>query len=559
MSPDGFVIDADAGRLVLAGNPPHGTSFAVYAFLERFAGVRWLWPGDLGTIVPRIDTLRVPPVSLREEPAYAWRDLGPGGALWGPLDRWTKERELGVSEEHQRLQRQWEKRNRFGGLRIHGGHAFGKILPPAKYGREHPEYFALVKGKRDCDAEGFNGKHGRQPCTTHPDVIRLAVDYCDRQFRDHPDYDAVAISLNDGGGFCECERCRALDDGGEAAGRADPETGAGGAHRVITDRVLTFANAVTAEVVKLHPGKKLILFAYHVYRKPMRVRPHPDLIIQYTLHACTHWLSSAETHELSETEAWGRTAKHAAVYEYYIQGGWPDMPRLFTPLVQRSVQRLHGQGYRMFQTQAGDGYAVNGLTWYALGKLLWNPALDLEALKRDYVGKGFGKGAPAVARFLDRWEAAWRERGGHTMMDGADPDTYRKLVALYPASLREACRKDLEEAAGLAEGADRERVEFLRRGFRYVEMTLDAVEKGLALMESGWDLSGAVTAPEGADRGAFERALAAWEERDRYVESLRDDFVLAYFCIRYNDHNRTFNPLRRMTAAKTGGDARPSR
>ena len=50
---EGFVIEASAGKLILAGKPPHGTSFAVYTFLERFAGVRWLWPGDSGTVVPK--------------------------------------------------------------------------------------------------------------------------------------------------------------------------------------------------------------------------------------------------------------------------------------------------------------------------------------------------------------------------------------------------------------------------------------------------------------------------------------------------------------------------
>lgn len=218
--------------LALAGNGQDGTIFAVYSFLERFLGIRWLWPGELGEHIPKMTDLRLNQVALTEEPAYLWRDLGPGGALWGPLDKWAAERKLGVSEEHQRLQKLWEKRNRFGGELIYGGHAFGEILPPAKYGPVHPEYYALVNGKRDW--EHFDGKHGTQPCTTNPGVIRLTTDYARRFFDQHPDYEAFAVSLNDGGGFCECDRCRRLDSGQVESTADDPEAGKGGKRIVIS-------------------------------------------------------------------------------------------------------------------------------------------------------------------------------------------------------------------------------------------------------------------------------------------------------------------------------------
>src|SRR5262249_12257798 len=81
---DGFVVEGSGETLVLAGNGRNGTSFAVYEFLERFVGVRWLWPGEVGEVVPRRKSLLVEDVSLVKEPAFVWRFLGPGGALWGP-------------------------------------------------------------------------------------------------------------------------------------------------------------------------------------------------------------------------------------------------------------------------------------------------------------------------------------------------------------------------------------------------------------------------------------------------------------------------------------------
>jgi len=41
-------------------------------------------------------------------------------------------------------------------------------------------------------------------------------------------------------------------------------------------------------------------------------------------------------------------------------------------------------------------------------------------------------------------------------------------------------------------------------------------------------------------------AVQAWTIRDQYVESLKDDYVISYFWIKYNDANRFFNPIKRL-------------
>ena len=50
-------------------------------------------------------------------------------------------------------------------------HTLLDYLPVKKYGAEHPEYFALVKGKRDLEA----GRGEPQPCVTNPDVIEIVA------------------------------------------------------------------------------------------------------------------------------------------------------------------------------------------------------------------------------------------------------------------------------------------------------------------------------------------------------------------------------------------------
>ncbi len=61
---------------------------------------------------------------------------------------------------------------------------------------QHPDWFALVNDQR----------RPPQMCTTNPEVIARMVDYVLRGKED-----IMNISPSDGGGFCECDRCRALD------------------------------------------------------------------------------------------------------------------------------------------------------------------------------------------------------------------------------------------------------------------------------------------------------------------------------------------------------------
>ncbi|MFB3826629.1 MAG: DUF4838 domain-containing protein [Bryobacteraceae bacterium] len=542
----GYLVEAlPDGRIVLAGKGRHGTSFAVYEFLERFAGVRWLWPGDLGEVAPKRPTIEVAPVSLAREPAFLWRGLGPGGALWGPADRWRKERELGVSTAHQAEQSLWERRNRFGGELIYGGHAFGEILPPAKYGPAHPEYYALFRGERDW--KNFNGKHRAQLCTSNPEVVRLVIEYCRRMFDRHPEYDGVSISPNDGRGFCECERCQRLDTGEMQRDRDDPDTGRGGALRVISDRMVDFANQVAEGVAQSHPSKKVVLFAYSQYRQPpKRTRAHSHLIVQYAVNCAGFWNSGYRERMLAEIEGWSRVAPNLGVYEYLTQTNFPDIPRLIPDLLALELRHLEKLGARYYQTQAGNGFAVNGLNFYVLARLLWDPSADCREIVAGYVKDGFGAAAPAVRRYFNRHIEHWKSLKSETItMNDASVKTYEAVLGAYPPAFREACRGDLQEALRAAAGDARKRVEFLWEGFTYFDMTMEAAAKTLPLLRAGWKPASGLAGP-GAAAAA---ALRAWEERDRFIERHKEDFVLSYMWIRSNDETRTFNPLRRVRSA----------
>lgn len=553
LSVDGFLekVLAD-GRVILAGQGNNGTAYAVSSFLERNLGVRWLWPGDLGEVIPSRKTVSAEPYVATERPAYVWRALGPEGALWGLEDKWEAERRLGVTAEHQAVQRQWEQRNRFGGTHIFGGHAWGVMVPPSRYGKSNPEYYALVKGKRDSNPVKFDGKHGRQLCTSNPEVITIVADYVRKFLTEHPHYTGVNISPNDGRGHCECRNCRQLDSGEMQVQGSDPETGKELLLPVITDRLMTFANKIAARIEREHPDKLLMLLAYNEYRSPPKnVRPHKNVIIQFTFDAATHWNLAAARKDYEAVEGWTRHASRLGIYEYFARGSVPDLPRLVPEKIQDSVRRLHGMGFRYYQTQHGDGYALNGFNYYLLGRLLWDPKVEWQEVLADYVSAGFGKAAPAIERYLRRNIEQWRRVGGSLMLNTAAADTFAEVSAAYPKSLRRSARADLDEGLRLATGDERTRVQFLIKGLDYLDLTMDAIDQTLPLYRTGWVTTRrSLVIPEHPDWAKFDAALAAWEKRDRIVQEFKNTFVGTYLWILYHEQNRDFIPLSRLREAK---------
>jgi len=558
LTPESFRIQSEGRYIHIVGSDDDGLLFGIYTFLEEFCGVRWFWPGELGEVVPETNKLSIPEIDLHQSPDFKWRNRGPGGPLWGSFDRISMMKELGVSNRHLEEVTLWEKRNKIGGMKIYGGHAWGNIVPPAKYGKEHPEYFALVGGKRDADPEKFDGKHGAQLCTSNSELISIFTAYIDNFFRQHPEYEAIHITPNDGGKFCECERCRILDIGKRCKNNPDKP--------VITDRIFTFVNTVAEEVKKKHPGKYLVNMAYSWYRDPPeRIKIDENVIAQYCLWSCyLHYDEKKRNEHYTIAKGWSDIAQNVAIYEYFINGAWPDLPRIVYTKIAESLRYLHGIGIKLYQTQAGDGFAVNGLNYYIASKLWWNINTDVGRLIDDFYQKAFGDAGLHIRKYYERLQNAWRsavERGEHPSCSSF---VNTNIQDVYPMELLEECKMDLERARKLTKDIIiKKRIGFIEKGLLYVMLTIKAVTltkdlecRGIPIIvktitdeEEIINLQNTEKRDTKLDNESMKLlsdAVQAWTIRDQYVESLKDDYVISYFWIKYNDENRFFNPIKRL-------------
>ena len=170
---DGFVTLAKGNDVFIAGlddpkidpagrikNPfwgshgyDHGTLNGVYAFLEDVAGVRFYFPGELGTCVARKKVLEVPEGKVVKEPALSirkWSEYSDGEWPEG-ADSKRAVHPMKALNLH---------RNRASTRNYGCCHGLNGFCYVERFGKTHPEYFALdSKGRRMIEGKGWERGH----------------------------------------------------------------------------------------------------------------------------------------------------------------------------------------------------------------------------------------------------------------------------------------------------------------------------------------------------------------------------------------------------------------
>jgi len=549
LGPETFEIDATGDTLSLSASTPSALQHAVSYFLEQAFGVRWLWPGETGTVTPRAVDVTWPIGTRRVGPAWHWRRLWMGGAFYREDDPMLAEIKVArASPATLEALHTWQRRNRLGGLNIADGHRWGQICSPLEHGKSHPEYFALVDGQRDC--RYFDGKHGNQPCTSNPEVVALTADYLIAQFDARQDLDGFSLAVNDGFGFCECDDCRAIDDWAGAGTHEDSALDEATADGIpfaapgksLTDRMLLFANQVAERVEKSYPDKMLLVLIYSVYRNPpRRVRLHRNVIGQFATASWSHVDSALHQRELQTLRGLTGFTDKQGIYDYFINGVNGTLPRGFARVFHRCLRAYHDAGCRYFTTQASLDFGTGGFGYYLAARCLWDGDLAFDTVLRDYCESGFGAAAGEICEYVSAFLEAWERSDIDTAM--RDGPVELLAVRLYDPAwlgrvdklLKQAVREAGEDTTVLA------RIDFLREGLTFLERFCAAARACAALIENG-----APSAKEDEWRSRLEqwarrvevreacRAAAAERRRLRdWVAEHEDGFVISAMWCRY--------------------------
>lgn len=480
LPPETAVAKTGKNHVLLSGHPA-GIHLAVFYFLEKL-GCRYLWPGELGKVIPSKPTLHAPEMDLKAAPTLQNRRVrnvhtGPKGSLSSGMKR------CGVTdpkteEKFNRLHSR-KSSDRKGnsslfrwlgqGVRTHYqyGHAMGYLWK--KYGKEHPEYFALqANGSRSQAAAPDRPRLCKSNQGLADAVSRDVIEY----FTQKPGGLSRSICLNDGGhtSFCMCEECRKLDPvNGHPIMLTIRQPGGGStkiAYVSLTDRVMVFFNRVAEQLVKKFPDKKLSVYIYSAYSTlPVKVAPHPALVIYLTDFSYTN--ESRRQRCLDDYAKWCSFGNPVLFRPNALRGFANILApqnyarKIFNDLEFFKANGLVGTDYDCNEKH----WACKGLIYYALLRAHWNPdRLDFDAVLDDYCRSGFGPAAEEVKAYFLKLEKI-------TDRAAAEQKPY---LDFYTAEAAAELRGLLDKASAKAAGDPMvlKRIDFLKLGLTAGDYTI---------------------------------------------------------------------------------------
>lgn len=363
---DGVVIKSDGENLLISGDEKGGLKNAVYEFLEKFIGCRYFAPDAI--YLPQKSTISVaanlnykytPPFKYRFTSFYeayqaeypAWHKLinNPAKGVAFPPSGW--------------------------GLWIH---SFFSLVPPAKYFKTHPEYYALRNGKRVAT----------QLCLTNRDVLKLVRDTLAVIIKDHPDDIFFSVSQADNNGYCQCDNCTHI---------ANTENSQSGP-------IIKFVNEVAASF----PDKIISTLAYNYSRSaPKNISPAANVNVMICATDVNRGLSFYDDKSLNsvyhDVNDWKTKTSNIFFWDYLVDYRHFFMPFPIYHMLQPNIQFLSSNQIPYTIQQAwnwrpGD---MSELKCYLVAQLLWDPNADIDAAQKEFINFYYGPAAKWIAAYIN--------------------------------------------------------------------------------------------------------------------------------------------------------------
>lgn len=400
----GYLIASDGKRLLLLGATTQGVANAVADLLYRL-GYRQFFAGPDWEVVPQTAKLEFAG-RVVESPDFLFRSIWPNFRLWP---------EEAASKQH------FEMINRDVGEYLSTGHMYHTFITRnQKEFDSHPEYYALVNGKRE--KIGASTKL----CISNPGLRALMTDYIRNVLKNNPAQTTVSMDPSDGGNWCECAECAKL---------GSPST-----------RAVFLDNAVAEMMRKEFPGKRIGMYAYNEHSQPPQIEVAPEVII--TIATC--FIRGGYTYD-QLVDGWRRQGvKELGTRDYHDVIQWgecaPGKSRgSNTEYCGRELAKYYEKGSRYYSSEGGWGFGPNGLGYYISMRVLWNTqeANQVEAIKQDFFEKAFGEASVPMAKFYELIDGRnkpllstdllgrlYRQLGTAVKLASNDPAVLRRLADL---------------------------------------------------------------------------------------------------------------------------------
>lgn len=390
---DGFVLKAANGVIALAGYRPCGSIYGAYRLLEKL-GYRFYAPDC--EVIPQNANPILADMVFTDKPSIEFRYSGGGWPLGNSIDDLGDPRKA-LNPELFKDSNLWFE------------HTSGYLLPLKLYFKDHPEYFSMRRDGSRKPTMANNDSY-LHLCMSDAAIVGIAIERTLRWMRLQPERRFFYITQGDGNDWCQCEKCKAQD--------ITPGN--------YSDRMLIFVNQIAQAVAKEFPDNRLLTLAYcGTEIAPVKAKPAANIIVLY----CPYWgIQLSMIHSMSSpfnSEAlkqfcdWHAVTQNIGLFPYnYLGNDLPSWDAMATDIKWGEGQKLKAISC------CGDSRSFRTMFQYLFGKLTWDPSLDLERLKAEFVKAYYGSAAPYVTEYLAKVKARLAQgfpRGQH---EGSMPAGY---------------------------------------------------------------------------------------------------------------------------------------
>ncbi|MBR1966243.1 MAG: DUF4838 domain-containing protein [Lentisphaeria bacterium] len=432
---DGETLNINGGE--------RGVLYGVYHFLEDFCGVHWWTPYE--ETVPEKSDIVLDKIKVSGKPAFFYRDIY----------RTDEKVDNGRFFARNRLNRSgvYPMSVAYGGSVTYGSpnhcHTFRLYLPSDKY-KDHPEYFAMVNGKRKLFKRS-------QLCMTNPEVRKIMLDklraYIKSDIAKAKEKGLSApalyeISMNDDHSFCSCPPCK----------EAYTKYGHSG-------NLLNFVNYLAEAIEKEYPYIYLTTLAYF-YNEPAPlggVRARKNVIPKFcdTSTNQTGCITAPENRTyLNALKSWAKSTDTLFIWDYditYNVNSYFPFPGEFH--YQKLFKTYHDNkvGGIFWEHENGANADMYALKIWLKAKLMENPDADFKKLLDTFYNGYYGAAGKYIRRYRELLNnAAIRNKAYISWFSVPDDFRYVDLKAVIN------CRAVLDIAEQKVKG-DKELLRRVRR------------------------------------------------------------------------------------------------
>ena len=450
-----------------------GNYMAVAAFLRNFCGAEMLFPGKTFeglSVIPRSK------IAIPENYRFAR----------------VPEVSFNIGRHHGLYYDMFNGHYRSPWYREYGGHSYVAAVPVKKYFKQHPEYFALIKGKR------FDNRYNHL-CVSNPAVQKLIKENVAENFK--AGYPMAQLSQSDGFRPCECAECAKLfgvKDFGE--------------------KLWILHRNIARELYKEFPDKTVCIIAYGPTKNP------PKTFTEFPPNVCIELAPWT----FDSLKVWGKynVPRNFVCYDYTF-GSYNDMG--LTPKRPLSFIAAHAKNLRrdrifgIYRSGWGDMFGFEAPFYYVWNSMLRDPGLDPYKLLSDFCKRLYGPAAPEMEKLCLLMNSRMEKFDLAQPGDFNDPLLLAGKIPENPAQFRLLLGRwtpqVMNEIATLLKKAEAklprtEAVKFfwpvVKRDFEYFQLTMTVLNAREALR----------VAPNGDN---FRKLVAASDARNKFVAAIPRD------------------------------------